>query len=323
MGTGVKTVVIPANITSIGYQAFDSCDGLTEITIPCKNLKKVTINSGVEHIDETAFSGCPITDLDNYSGLSFNVAYTSAMYKGESNLVIKDFYTIIDNRAFQGRKELQSITIPDNIEMIGGFVFEGCKNLSMVNFGHGSKLTSIGPNAFQNCTGLTSITLPNSVTTINAAAFSGSGLTSISIPDSVFQIDNQTFMGCTALSSVSIGTGVKTIGNDAFNGCTSLTSVEIPDNVTDIHDSVFEGCSGLTSVTIGEGITSIGQDAFRGCTKVTEYTFLGSEPPTLNANGSLYGRDSGFTIYVPSSAVDTYKAAEGWSGYKDNIQAIE
>ena len=130
-------------------------------------------------------------------------------------------------------------------------------------------------------------------------------------------------MGCTALSSVSIGTGVKTIGNDAFNGCTSLTSVEIPDNVTDIHDSVFEGCSGLTSVTIGEGITSIGQDAFRGCTKVTEYTFLGSEPPTLNANGSLYGRDSGFTIYVPSSAVDTYKAAEGWSGYKDNIQAIE
>ena len=94
MGTGVKTVVIPANITSIGYQAFDSCKGLAEITIPgtvksiergafynCTSLSKVTINSGVEYIEETAFSGCPITDLDNYSGLSFNVAYTSAMYK--------------------------------------------------------------------------------------------------------------------------------------------------------------------------------------------------------------------------------------------------
>ena len=69
-------------------------------------------------------------------------------------------------------------------------------------------------------------------------------------------------------------------------------------------------------MTIGEGITSIGQDAFRGCTSVTEYTFLGSEPPTLNAKGSLYGSASGFTIYVPSSAVDTYKAAEGWSGYE-------
>ena len=329
MGTGVKTVVIPANITSIGYQAFDSCDGLTEITIPgtvkriergafynCTSLSKVTINSGVEYIEETAFSGCPITDLDNYSGLSFNVAYTSAMYKGESNPVIEDFYTIIDNNAFQGRKELQSITIPDNIKEIGGYAFEGCSNLSTVNFGPGSKLTSIGSNAFQNCTGLTSITLPNSVTTIYAAAFSSSGLTSISIPDSVLYIANETFNGCTNLSSVSIGTGVKTIGNDAFNGCTSLTSVEIPDNVTDIYDSVFEGCSGLTSVTIGEGITSIGQDAFRGCTSVTEYTFLGSEPPTLNAKGSLYGSASGFTIYVPSSAVDTYKAAEGWSGYE-------
>ena len=329
MGTGVKTVVIPANITSIGYQAFDSCDGLTEITIPgtvksieseafnnCKNLKKVTINSGVEHIDETAFSGCPITDLDNYSGLSFNVAYTSAMYKGESNLVIKDFYTIIDNRAFQGRKELQSITIPDNIEMIGGYAFEGCKNLSMVNFGHGSKLTSIGPNAFQNCTGLTSITLPNSVTTIYAAAFSSSGLTSISIPDSVFQIDSQTFMGCTALSNVSIGTGVKTIGNDAFNGCTSLTSVEIPDNVTDIYDSVFEGCSGLTSVTIGEGITSIGQYAFRGCTSVTEYVFRGNTPPELRYE-ALSGLGE-FDIFVPNEAVAAYEKA--WPEYVGQIK---
>ena len=109
--------------------------------------------------------------------------------------------------------------------MIGGYAFEGCSNLSTVNFGPGSKLTRIGGNAFQNCTGLTSITLPNSVTTIYAAAFSSSGLTSISIPNSVLYIANETFNGCTNLSSVSIGTGVKTIGNDAFNGCTSLTSV--------------------------------------------------------------------------------------------------
>ena len=329
MGTGVKTVVIPANITSIGYQAFDSCKGLAEITIPgtvkriergafynCTSLSKVTINSGVEYIEETAFSGCPITDLDNYSGLSFNVAYTSAMYKGESNPVIEDFYTIIDNNAFQGRKELQSITIPDNIKEIGGYAFEGCSNLSTVNFGPGSKLTRIGGNAFQNCTGLTSITLPNSVTTIYAAAFSSSGLTSISIPDSVFQIDSQTFMGCTALSSVSIGTGVKTIGNDAFNGCTSLTSVEIPDNVTDIYDSVFEGCSGLTSVTIGEGITSIGQSAFRGCTSVTEYVFRGNTPPELRYE-ALSGLGE-FDIFVPNEAVAAYKKA--WPEYVGQIK---
>ena len=329
MGTGVKTVVIPANITSIGYQAFDSCDGLAEITIPgtvkriergafynCTSLSKVTINSGVEYIEETAFSGCPITDLDNYSGLSFNVAYTSAMYKGEPNPVIEDFYTIIDNNAFQGREELQSITIPDNIEMIGGYAFEGCSNLSTVNFGPGSKLTRIGVNAFQNCTGLTSITLPNSVTTIDAAAFSSSGLTSISIPDSVFRIDNQTFMGCTALGSVSIGTGVKTIGSDAFNGCTSLTSVEIPDNVTDIYDSVFEGCSGLTSVTIGEGITSIGQYAFRGCTSVTEYVFRGNTPPELRYE-ALSGLGE-FDIFVPNEAVAAYE--KDWPEYVGQIK---
>lgn len=328
-GTDIKSVVIPENITSIGYQAFMECNELESIEIPnsvtsigseafkdCLKLKTVTIGSGVTEIAPTAFYGCPITSLTNNSGVKPNIVYTSAAYKGEPNLVIKDFYTIIDNGAFQGRTELQSITIPDNIKEILGYAFEGCSNLSTVNFGLGSKLTSIGPNAFQNCTGLTSINLPASVTEIDPAAFSGSGLTKISIPDNVTYIDSLIFSGCTNLRSVSIGTGVDTIGNNAFNGCTSLTSITIPNNVTVIYDSVFNGCSGLTSVTIGEGITSIGQYAFRGCTSVTEYVFKRNTPPELKYE-ALSGLGK-FDIFVPNGAVAAYK--EAWPEYKGQIK---
>lgn len=330
--TGIKSVVIPENITSIDYHAFMNCNELESIEIPnsvtsigveafkdCSKLKTVSIGSGVTEIDKTAFYGCPITSLTNNSKVKPNIVYTSAAYNGESNLVIDDFYTSIDNSAFYGRAELQSITINDNIKEILGYAFEGCSNLSTVNFVTGSKLTSIGPNAFQNCTNLTSINLPNSVKTIDATAFSGSGLTSISIPDSVAYIDNLTFKGCTALKNVSIGKGVKTIHPDAFNGCTSLTSITIPDNVTHIYDSGFEGCSGLTSVTVGKGITSIGQNAFSGCTSITEYTFQGTNPPELHAYGSLYGT-SGFTIYVPNATGVEAAYKEAWPEFATQIK---
>ncbi|MBR5772146.1 MAG: leucine-rich repeat protein, partial [Clostridia bacterium] len=100
-------------------------------------------------------------------------------------------------------------------------------------------VTSIGACAFWRCTGLTSITIPNSVTNIGFRAFYYCGLTSINIPDSVTNIRSQ-----------------------AFYGCTGLTSVTIPDSVTSIDNSAFSGCSGLTSITIPDSVTSIGKDAF-------------------------------------------------------------
>jgi len=116
---------------------------------------------------------------------------------------------------------------------------------------------------FENCSGLTSITIPNSVTSIGEYAFRGcSGLTSVTIPNSVTSIGNRAFYSCSSLTSINIPDSVTSIGEYAFYSCSSLTSVNIPDSVTSIGEYAFYNCSSLTSVNIPNSVTSIGRAAF-------------------------------------------------------------
>ena len=117
-------------------------------------------------------------------------------------------------------------------------------------------VTSIGGGAFQVpwYSGLTSVTIPNSVTSIGEYAFEGcSGLTSMTIPNSVTSIGNGAFSGCFGLTELTIPNSVTSIGEGTFSGCTSLTSLTIPNSVTSIGSEAFSGCFGLTSISVENG----------------------------------------------------------------------
>ena len=127
-------------------------------------------------------------------------------------------------------------------------------------------VTGIGDCAFNGCSGLKKVTIPDSVTTIGEGAFSDcSSLASVKFGNGVTNIGDYAFYDCTNLTSVAIPDSVTDIGEYAFSDCSSLASVKIGNGVTSIREGAFSGCSSLASVKIGNGLTSLGYDVFSGC----------------------------------------------------------
>ena len=149
-------------------------------------------------------------------------------------------------------------------------------------------------------------------------AFSGcSGLTSLTIPSSVTEIGRETFMGCSGLTSLTIPSSVTSIGWSAFSGCSGLTSLTIPSSVTSIGYYAFSGCSGLTSLTIPSSVTSIDDNAFSGCSGLTSIYVYPEKVPILGT-GVFSGCDAkNCTVYVPTGTYDDYWLSE--FGYFENI----
>ena len=289
--TGLTSITIPSSVKSID-KAFSDCEGLTSVTfqkgttsicdgacLNCMGLSSVSIPNTVTRIGDGAFAGCT------------NLTFVS----------IPNSVTSIGKASFYACTGLASITIPESVTSIGYLVFVGCTSLTSVTIPQ--SVTSIGESIFGACTNLTNIvvadgngkydsrdkcnaiietasgiliaacsnsTIPNGVTCVGEAAFSGhTGLTSISIPNSVTTIGDNAFAYCTGLTSISIPNSVTTIGDYAFANCMGLTSVVIPNGVTSIGERSFSTCGSLTSVIIPNSVTTIGERAFFDCCRLT------------------------------------------------------
>ena len=304
----VGEYAIPKGVTSIEYNAFYGCSGLTSVTIP----------ESVTRIGDRAFSGCSsLADvyyggsLLEWAAITNNIENNSPLLSatlhcspvtvtwgdlswtlddegtltvsgsGEMNNYVDDSYEPVP--WLQYLDSIKKVVIESGVTSICNDAFYSCSSLTSVTIP--SSVTSIGWNAFGYCSSLTSVTIPSSVTSIGGGAFSGcTSLTNITVDQAntaycdvdgvLFNKTKTEILCCPARrqGTYAIPSSVTRIGVVAFRDCSSLTSVTIPSSVTTIYNGAFGGCSSLTSVTIGTGVTIIDSFVFFGCSSLTSVT---------------------------------------------------
>ena len=142
---------------------------------------------------------------------------------------------------------------------------------------NGMAVTDIGPRAFWYITSMSSVTIPDSVTSIEDSAFLGcSSLTNVVMGNSVTNLGYGAFYNCSSLPGVEMPDSIVNMGAEAFHGCASLTTITIPNSVTNIPVNAFNSCTSLTNLTFGSNTVSIGEGAFSGCSSLRSLTIAGS-----------------------------------------------
>ncbi len=307
---GLTSVTIPNSVTSIGDDAFYGCSGLTSPVynahifayMPPSYSGSYAIPSGIETIAGYAFDGCSgltsVTIPNSVTSIEVGAFWGCS---GLTSITIPNSVTSIGVGAFWECSGLTSVTIPNSVTSIGDYAFYGCSGLISIvwnakncqdftsykntpfyvediydirdritSFVFGEEVEHIPAYLCAGMTNLTSIEIPNSVTSIGDDAFYGcSSLTNVTIGNSVTSIGDYTFENCSSLTSITIPNSVTSLGEYAFHNCSSLTNVTIGNSVTSIGDYTFENCSSLTNVTIGNSVKSIGDYVFRGCKNLT------------------------------------------------------
>ena len=325
-------------VTAIGYGAFSSCTDLTSISIPttitvidhrafsgCTGLKSVTIPASVKEISSLTFSGCT----------------------GLTSVSIPATITKIGYRAFYDCSNLASINIPSSVSFIDYEAFagtpwyeswydsqqDGLCYINTVLYAYKGTMppntsivvnegtTCIGGGAFQGCSNLVSIKLPESLTSIGARAFYECGLKSITFPASLSILGDMVFRKCTSLKSIEIPSAERVHYITAYllgsicEDCESLISATLAEGIKGIKSGDFRGCVNLTTVTLPYTIEHIVSSAFKNCNNLSTVKVGMYNPITIDSE--TFANRFLATLIVPDGCKAAYEAAEYWQDFQE------
>lgn len=290
--TGTEsTVILPSTISSwpvtkIGEAALKDNTTITSVTIP----------ASVTEIGSNAFAGCTNLTSVNYAGDWSNLTIQSGnpAVQDAANEQLFDFDFTLDNTAaivtnYKYKGTAADVTIPSRYK--------------------GKPVTTIGHAAFFN-SAVTSVTIPDSVTSIDDNAFGFcSQLTNISIPNSVTYIGFSAFAHCTSLKSITLPSSLSSISEALFSGCSQLTTIHIPDSVLSIQSYAFYHCRNLETIRIPVSVTLIETDAFAGCPSSMTVTYSGSKTRW----DKIAGKDQLLNIPLVCNKLEATFTADGES----------
>ena len=229
----------------------------------CKNNSEHVEKREIEQLKHTVFKEWSSDDKNHWHGC----ATCDEKFDSVEHSLTEDICTVCERRTFVGTEGIYYVAYYGQAAVYG--IGEATDtDIVIAKYYDGLPVTTIGTSAFWNCTNVTSITLPETITEIRQEAFdSCTALKSINLPEGLTVLGSSAFAFCHALESINIPKGITYIGNNTFYSCSSLASVFIGSNVTKIGDRAFWGCDSLASVTFGENskLVSIGSAAFVGC----------------------------------------------------------
>lgn len=216
--------------------------------------------------------------------------------------------TVIGTNAFKNRSALKAVTVPDSVISIENYAFYGCHELNSVVMGNGIKV--LGSHIFNLCTSLTYINL-KSVKEIGSFCFYNcTSLQNVDFSDKLISIGEKAFYKCTALQNADFPDSVKRIEDYAFYSCTSLTSLDFPNSLEYIGNSAFCGDKLISSVTFGNGELEIGGYAFENCPEITELVF----PKTITKIGrNAFSNREETTVSYSKMNITCYSHTAGYA----------
>ena len=288
--TGLRTLVLPNGLTTIGAYTFADCRNLTSLTIPDgvteignyafsyerssdyvnklatlhlpanltslgenafynqKSLQRIEIPAGVTEVKQNTFMYCSVKEVTLNEGLQ-SIGFRAFYDSGLETINLPSTLTSMGNETFYSTELKGTIALPGALTALPNHAFYSCERLTGVSFSEG--LQSIGNNTFQNCKQLTEVSLPQSLKTIG----------------------NNAFINCYRMRSVALPTALESIGSSAFEDCDSMYSFTFPETILTVPNSVLRDCDLLTTVQMASGTRKVDQYAFSGCKRLTGIDF--------------------------------------------------